>query len=99
MCGEVLDEGERDCPTCQFGEFSYLSFDGGFNIISYDWNFNASMEGVCLMASDKVELLGGKPVFVFGKGEGYAGSQCTWGSDGVLTCRQGEYFRSYDRCR
>ncbi len=50
------------------------------------------------MASDKVEQLGTKPIFVYGASEGYAGSGDPRESDGSLTCNQGEYFRAYDGC-
>ena len=97
VCGRVVDEGEVDCPSCAYGVYSYLTFKGGFNVISYYWNF-VSYENACLLASDKVEQIGAKPVFVYGASEGFAGSECTRESDGSLTCEQGDYFQGYDGC-
>jgi hypothetical protein len=37
--GKILDEGTRDCPSCQYGKCSYPSLGGGFDIISHDWIF------------------------------------------------------------
>ena len=99
VCGRVIREGELNCPSCEHGVYSYLYFEGGFNIISYEWNFSSSMVGLCIMASDKVELLAGNPVFVFGSAEGYAGSTCTWDADGTKRCASGDYFRAGDECK
>lgn len=74
-----------------------MTFEGGFTVISYDWDF-FSYEGLCLTASDKVELLAGKPVFVYGSREGYAGSNCTRDAPGTLTCESGDYFLLYEGC-
>jgi len=97
VCGLVVEEGELPCPSCAYGAYSYMVLKGGFNIISYHWNF-VSYDNICLMASDKVEQLGTKPIFVYGASEGYAGSECTRESDGSLTCAQGDYFLPYDGC-
>ena len=97
VCGRVVDEGELDCPSCAYGAYSYLVLKGGFNIISYYWNF-ISYDNACLIVSDKVEQLGTKPIFVYGASEGYAGSECTHNSDGSLSCAQGDYFQDYDAC-
>jgi hypothetical protein len=97
VCGLVVEEGELPCPSCAYGAYSYMVLKGGFNIISYHWNF-VSYDNICLMASDKVEQLGTKPIFVYGASEGYAGSECTRESDGSLTCAQGAYFLAYDGC-
>jgi len=99
VCGRIIAEGEWNCPTCEYGVYSYLTLQGGFNIISYDWDFSGSMVGNCIMVSDKVELLAGKPVFVFSSGEGYAGSECSRSADGTLYCEFGDYFRGYNSCK
>ena len=99
VCGRVTSRGQVNCASCPNGQYSYLTLDDKFDIISYDWVFLPGWIGNCLVASDKVELLGGRPVFVYGKGEGYAGSKCSINSDGGLTCSQGDYFRSYSGCR
>jgi hypothetical protein len=98
VCGTIVDEGEVECDACAYGYYSYLTFNGGFTIISYYWDFS-SYEGACLMASDRVELLGGHPIFVYGTAEGYAGSACVRGAGDSITCDSGEYFRSYDGCQ
>jgi hypothetical protein len=97
VCGQVVEEGEAPCPTCPYGAYSYLVLKGGFNVISYYWNF-VSYDNACLVASDKVEQMGAKPIFVYGASEGFAGSECTRESDGSLTCAQGDYFQGYDGC-
>jgi len=97
ICGRVVEEGEIPCDSCAYGAYSYLVFEGGFNVISYYWNF-ISYDNACLVASDKVEQLGSNPVFVYGAAEGFAGSECTRDSSGNLTCEQGEYFLNWDGC-
>ncbi len=73
VCGRVVEEGEQPCPSCAYGAYSYLVLEGGFNIISYYWNF-VSYDNACLIASDKVEQLGTHPVFVYGAKEGSPGA-------------------------
>jgi hypothetical protein len=97
ICGKIIDEGTQDCPDCPNGRLNYVTFEGGFNIISYYWNFY-SYEGLCLRASDTVELMGSRPVFVYGAREGYSGSKCSANSDGTLNCDSGDYFLAYDGC-
>jgi hypothetical protein len=75
----------------------YVTFEGEFNVISYYWNFY-SYEGLCLRAKDTVELMGSRPVFVYGAREGYAGSKCAANADGSLNCDSGDYFQSYEGC-
>jgi len=90
VCCPVVDEGERECPDCPYGGYSYVTCRGGLNIISYDWNFFDM--GLCVRIKDKVELMGGKPAFVMGNSEGYAGAECSRDSKGELTCSEG-YFQ------
>jgi len=97
ICGPVVEEGEIECANCPYGAYSYLVFKGGFNVISYYWNF-ISYDNACLVASDKVEQLGSNPVFIYGAAEGFAGSECTRDSSGNLTCEQGNYFLNWDGC-
>ena len=97
VCGRIIDEGTQDCPDCPNGAVHYITFEGGFNVISYYWNFY-SYEGLCLRALDSVELMGSKPVFVYGAREGYAGSKCDANSDGSLDCQGGDYFMPYEGC-
>lgn len=97
ICGKIVDEGKEDCPTCQYGQYSYLTLEGGFQIISYDWVFNSKWIGGCAKVSDQVELMAGRPIFVYGAGEGYAGSKCVINADGTETCKGGDYFQ-WDSC-
>jgi len=86
------------CPACALGGYSFLKMDEEFLIISYDWVFNNEWIGDCLIMGDTVEILGTAPVFVFGKGEGYAGSDCTFNDDGYMSCGSGNYFMGYSEC-
>lgn len=70
ICGLVVAEGNRDCPDCPYGAYSYASFEGGFNVISYEWDLQ-NLQGYCTDVIDTVELFGGKPVFIMDKAEGY----------------------------
>jgi hypothetical protein len=97
VCGKIIDEGTQDCPDCPYGVLDYVTFEGGFNVISYYWNFY-SYEGLCLQAKDTVELMGSRPIFVYGAREGYAGSKCAANSDGSLNCDSGDYFLLYEGC-
>lgn len=97
VCGRIIDEGTQDCPDCPNGAVQYITFEGGFNVISYYWNFS-SYEGACLRALDTVELMGSKPVFLYGAREGYAGSKCAANSDGSLDCEGGDYFMPFEGC-
>lgn len=99
VCGEVTNYGVIECETCPRGEYSFIKLDGTFQIVSYDWRFTFAWLDDCLRISDKVENLGDKPVFVFGKGEGYAGTECTTDARGELVCEGGEYFQEFDGCR
>jgi len=98
VCGEVTNWGAVPCSNCPLGGYSFLKLDNQFLIISYDWVFNNEWIGDCLIMGDTVEILGIAPVFVFGKGEGYAGSECTFNDDGSMTCGGGGYFLMYDGC-
>jgi hypothetical protein len=84
--------------NCPRGGYSFLKLDSQFLTISYDWVFNNKWIGDCLIMGDTVEILGIAPVFVFGKGEGYAGSECTFNDDGSMSCGGGSYFLMYDGC-
>lgn len=99
VCGEITNWGNVPCPNCALGGYSYLTLDRSFTIISYEWLFNNEWIGDCIRVSDTVEMLGNDPVFVYGKGEGYAGSDCTTGVNGQMTCSQGDYFGYYSGCK
>jgi len=98
VCGTVVEEGEVPCEDCPNGGYSYLVLEGGFNIISYDWNFfsttSQSWVGDCVQVVDKIEPLGGKPSFVMGRADGYSSSECYTDSRGGKVCRFGDYFRA-----
>jgi hypothetical protein len=98
VCGKVTNWGDVPCPDCAYGGYSYLTLDKSFTIISYEWRFNDEWIDDCIKVADEVEMLGNDPVFVFGKGEGYAGSNCTYDSAGAITCEEGEYFIFYSGC-
>ena len=97
VCGKVTKWGNVPCPECALGGYSFITLDKTFTIISYDWRFNNDWVGDCLLVADTVEQLGSNPIFIFGKGEGYAGSECTV-SGGTMTCSEGEYFLSFSDC-
>jgi hypothetical protein len=99
VCGRVTNYGVIDCPTCPRGMYSFIKLEGTFQIVSYDWRFSFAWLDDCLRVSDTVEILGEKPVFVFGKGEGYAGTECITDSRGELICEGGEYFQDFDGCQ
>lgn len=99
VCGKITDWGEVFCPECANGFYAYLTLDGKFNIISYDWTFGPEWVGDCVRVKDTVERLGKKPVFVFGAKEGFDGSACIRMPDGGLSCDQGDYFQSSSSCR
>ena len=90
--------GKENCPNCPNGYYAYLLLDKTFYILSYDWVFSSEMLGDCLMVKDVVEPFGSKPAFVFGSREGYDGSECEYLQDGTLSCRRGNYFKSYNGC-
>jgi len=98
VCGEITNWGDVPCPNCALGGYSYLTLDNSFTIISYEWVFNNDWVGDCIRISDTVEILGNDPVFVYGKGEGYAGSDCVTDNNGLLTCYQGDYFGYSNIC-
>jgi hypothetical protein len=98
VCGRVTNFGEIECETCPLGYYSFIKLDRGFQIISYDWIFSFAWLGDCMAVSDVVELLGEEPVFVFGKGEGYSGTECTTDLQGELDCDGGFYFQDYFGC-
>jgi hypothetical protein len=99
VCGKITYTGEENCPECPNGYYSYLELDNSFYILSYDWVFNSGWNGDCIMVKDKVELFGGKPAFVFGKREGYDGSECEILPDGTKSCSGGDYFKLSSKCR
>ena len=98
ICGEVTNYGQIDCKTCPLGFYSFIKIDHSFQIVSYDWKFSFAWKGRCLLVSDAVELLGERPVFVFGKGDGYAGTECITDKRGELICEGGKYFQDYYSC-
>lgn len=99
ICGKVTDYGYVRCRTCPSGYYSFLTLDGKFNIISYDWIFGSSNLGDCVKVKDKVEMMGSKPIFVMGAKEGYDGSECTIGHYGTKYCDLGDYLQSYSGCK
>ncbi|MCJ7733121.1 MAG: hypothetical protein MUP11_01110 [Anaerolineales bacterium] len=98
VCGEVTNWGVLPCPACALGGYSFLKMDGAFLIITYDWVFNENWVGNCMLVADTVEMLGAAPVFVFGTGEGYAGSECATEADGSRSCSSGDYFLQWFGC-
>jgi hypothetical protein len=98
VCGKVTNYGDIDCPECPNGYYSYIKLDGDFQIVSYDWRFTFAWLGDCLKVADEVEILGEDPVFVFGRGEGFAGTECITDSQGELVCDGGFYFQDYFGC-
>ncbi len=92
VCGTVTDVGTVPCPTCYYGEYSYMILDNSLRIISYDWILNPGWEGSCVRVKDKVESLSNKPIFVLGMKEGFDGSECTIDVYGSQLCYM-EYFQ------
>jgi len=99
VCGEVTNYGDIECEACPLGFYSYIRLDGAFQIISYDWHFSFAWLDKCLRVSDKVEMLGENPVFVFGKGKGYSGAECYTDNRGELVCDGVVYFQEYNGCK
>jgi len=99
VCGEVTNYGDMECESCPLGFYSYIRLDGAFQIISYDWHFSFAWLDECLRVSDKVEMLGENPVFVFGKGKGYSGAECYTDNRGELVCDGVVYFQKYSGCK
>ena len=97
-CGKVTNYGDIKCESCPLGFYSFIKLDGEFQIVSYDWHFSFAWLGDCMRVSDEVEILGEDPVFVFGKGEGYAGTECITDAQGELVCDSGFYFQDYFNC-
>jgi len=98
VCGKVTNYGDIECPECPNGFYSFIKLDGDFQIVSYDWRFTFAWLGDCLKIADEVELLGEDPVFVFGRGEGFAGTECITDSQGEFVCDGGMYFQDYFGC-
>jgi hypothetical protein len=98
VCGQVSNWGTVSCPDCPLGSYSFLKLDGEFLIISYEWVFSNDWLDACISVFDTVEMLGAEPVFTFGSGEGYAGSECIEEEDGSYSCTSGDYFQFYDLC-
>jgi hypothetical protein len=98
VCGKITNYGDIECKNCPLGFYSFIKLDGVFQIVSYDWRFSFAWLGDCIKVSDEVELLGDAPVFQFGKGEGYAGTECITDSRGELVCDGGIYFQDYYSC-
>lgn len=99
VCGEVTNYGDIDCKSCSGGFYSFIKLDNSFMIVSYDWHFSFAWLGKCLRITDKVETLGGKPVFLFSKGKGYTGEECFTNLQGELVCDGVIYFQEYDSCK
>jgi hypothetical protein len=98
VCGKVTNFGTVACPECARGGYSFLKLDKEFLIVTYEWVFGEDWLEACLVAADTVEMLGAEPVFVFGLGEGYAGSECSYDDSGQMTCDAGDYFLPYFMC-
>ncbi len=98
VCGRVTNYGDIYCDTCPNGYYSFIKLDGSFQIVSYDWRFTFAWLGDCLKVADDVETLGENPVFVFGRGEGFAGTECITDAQGELVCEGGMYFQDYFGC-
>jgi hypothetical protein len=95
VCGEITNYGDRECETCPKKYISFIRLDDSFQVMSYDWQFTFSWLGICLRVEDEVEILGDKPVFTFGKADGYIDTECSIDLVGELIC-EGEYFQYYD---
>lgn len=98
VCGKVTNFGDQPCPECPLGGYGFLKLDKEFLILSYEWIFNEEWLDVCLIVADTVEMLSGDPVFIMGKGEGYAGSECTYDELGNMSCEGGDYFLDWYGC-
>lgn len=98
ICGKVTFYGEENCSECINGYYSYLILDDTFYIISYEWTFSTSWVGSYFIAKDKVEMMGSKPIFVYGGNEGWDGSECEIMPDGTLSCNVGDYFKFVSTC-
>jgi len=99
VCGKITFTRTENCLECPSGFYSYLVLDNSFYILSYDWVFNSGWIGDCIMVKDKVEQFDGKPAFVFGKRDGYDGSNCEILPNGIKSFTGGDYFMSYSGCR
>lgn len=99
VCGLIIDVGKTTCASCPHDKIFYLVLKGGMRIISYDWEFLSSFpyEGICTRVVDEVEELAGRPVFVLGMAEGYAGVACQTGPGGVPVCESGSYLEFVDQ--
>ncbi len=98
VCGRVTNYGDLECESCPGGYISFIRINETFKVVSYDWQFTFAWLGDCLKVADDVEILGDEPVFVFGKGEGYAGTECSIDLTDELVCEGGVYFQDYFGC-
>jgi len=96
VCGKVTNYGDIDCPDCPSGFYSFIKLDASFQIVSYDWHFSISWLEKCLLVSDKIEILGDIPVFVFSKDKG---TECYTDNQGELVCDSVNYFQEYQGCK
>jgi len=96
ICGKVTNYGDIDCPACPSGFYSFIRLDDSFQIVSYDWHFSISWLEKCLLVSDKIEILGDIPVFVFSKDKG---AECYTDNQGELICDGVIYFQEYQGCK
>ena len=100
VCGVIVDEGALPCDSCPNDKVYYLILKGGFQLVSYDMAFfgdsGFSYEGTCVEVDDEVELLAGRPVFVFSRADGYGVSACTTGAAGELVCSGDSYLTFVD---
>jgi hypothetical protein len=93
VCGKIVNVGVQRCPSCKYGNYWYLTLEGGLDIISYDWTFPQSWIGHCVNVSDTVEELAGRPVFTVTSGDIMTGSKCTYDANGVMSCSAAGYFQ------
>jgi uncharacterized repeat protein (TIGR02543 family) len=98
VCGKVTNFGDLPCPECPRGGYGFLKLDKEFLVLSYEWIFNEDWLDACVLAADTVEMLNNDPVFIMGKGEGYAGSECSYDENGYMTCEGGDYFVQWFGC-
>lgn len=96
ICGKVTNYGDIDCPSCPSGFYSFIRLDDSFQIVSYDWHFSISWLEKCLLVTDKIEILGDIPVFVFSKDKG---AECYTDNQGELVCDGVDYFQEYQGCK
>jgi len=99
ICGKITNFGHIECEDCVKGYYSFIKLDGDFQIISYDWRFSFVWRDRCVQVTDKIEILGEDPAFVFDKSEGCVGDECEVDTNGELINDGGVYFKEYTDCQ